>query len=52
MNVINQVRQELQEVLILKRGGMQALFNPLLYKGANTRIVEELSFIEWVHPTE
>jgi hypothetical protein len=30
----------------------QALFNPLLYKGANISMAEELSFIAWAGPTE
>jgi hypothetical protein len=31
---------------------MQARFNPFLYKGANTCMAEELSFIELACPTE
>jgi hypothetical protein len=35
-----------------KTRGNDARFNPLIYKGANSSIVEELSFIELAGPTE
>jgi hypothetical protein len=46
------VRQELQESIDSETRMNEALFNPLLYKGASSSIVEELSFIEWVYPAE